>query len=235
MDKEEKIKLVIDFLKRKYGKNIKHRLSYDKFQLLIGTLLSQRTRDENTVLASRRLFSVAKTPEDILKIPEKELEKLIKPAGFYRQKAKKIKKICKILIDKYNSKVPHTREELLSLPGIGFKTADVVLTYGFGKPTIPVDVHVEVCSKRLGLVDKRAKYEEIRKNLEKLVPEKERFLINLGFVQFGKEICRTYRPKCKECELNKICVHFNRLSSKNIYKFPSKTIVFKKDTDYRIF
>ncbi len=109
------------------------------------------------------------------------------------------------MIKDYRVSFPRKRSELLTLPGVGFKTADVVLSYGLGEPVIAVDVHVEVCSKRLGFVRKEAKYEEIRTTLENLVPKEERFLVNLGFVNFGKDTCRTRNPKCEICELNEIC------------------------------
>ncbi|MCD6591381.1 MAG: endonuclease III [Candidatus Aenigmarchaeota archaeon] len=201
------MKIIIKFIRSRYGKRINEFLerNIDPFELLITTVLSQRTKDENTAMASERLFSVVTCPEEIIRMEDKTLENLIKPSGTYREKAKRIKQISKIVVEKYNGKSPRTRKELMSLPGVGPKTADVVLSYGFGVPNIPVDVHVEVCSKRLGLVDQNAKYEEIRKTLESLVSEKERFLVNVGFVNFGKEICRTHNPKCGICPLNDIC------------------------------
>ncbi len=204
---QEKIQRVLEFLKKRYGKKIEERMDRnpDLFELLVTTVLSQRTRDENTSLASERLFSVVTSPEGILKLEDNELEELIKPSGTFRQKAKRIKEMSRVLIRDYRDSFPRKRSELLTLPGVGFKTADVVLSYGFGKPVIAVDVHVEVCSKRLGFVRKEAEYEEIRASLEKLVPEEERFLVNLGFVNFGREICRTRNPKCVECELNDVC------------------------------
>lgn len=204
---QEKMRRVLEFLRNRYGKKIKERMERnpDLFELLVTTILSQRTRDENTSLASERLFSVVTTPEEILKLEDNELEELIKPSGTFRQKAKRIRELSRILIRDYRGSFPRKRSELLTLPGVGFKTADVVLSYGLGKPVIAVDVHVEVCSKRLGFARKEAKYEEIRASLENLVNEEERFLVNLGFVNFGKEICRTRNPKCVKCELKDIC------------------------------
>lgn len=204
---QEKMKRVLEFLKKRYGKKIKERMDRnpDLFELLVTIVLSQRTRDENTSLASERLFSVVSSPEGILKLEDNELEELIKPSGTFRQKAKRIKEMSRVLIRDYRDSFPRKRSELLTLPGVGFKTADVVLSYGFGEPVIAVDVHVEVCSKRLGFVGKEAEYEEIRASLEELVSEEERFLVNLGFVNFGREICRTRNPKCVECELNDVC------------------------------
>lgn len=204
---QEKMQRVLEFLRERYGKRIEERMERnpDLFELLVTTVLSQRTRDENTSLASERLFSVVTTPEEILRLDDKELEELIRPSGTFRQKAKRIKELSRVLMRDYKNYFPRKRPELLNLPGVGFKTADVVLSYGFGEPVIAVDVHVEVCSKRLGFARKEAKYEEIRASLENLVPEKERFLVNLGFVNFGRETCRTRNPKCGECELNEIC------------------------------
>ena len=199
---KQKMKIIVRYLKEHYY--TKHHLSKNKFQLLIATILSQRTRDENTERAASRLFSAAKTPEEILKLPTKKLQTLIKPSGPYRQKAKHIQQVCKILIEKYNGGIPHSRDELLALPGVGFKTSAIVLMYGFNIPIIAVDVHVAICSQRLGLT-KHKDAEKIRKDLEKLIPKKDWHVINLGFVEFGKEICRTRNPKCLICNLNNIC------------------------------
>lgn len=215
MDKREKAKIVCRFLKKRYRKHVLDLGNWheDKFQLLIATILSQRTRDENTEKASIQLFNVAKTPESISDLPDKRLQQLIRASGFYRQKAKNIKKVSKFIIERYGGKVPAKREELMKLPGVGYKTADVVLCYGFGKNTIPVDVHVAVCSRRLGLTED-SEPEKIRIDLEKIVPEKCKRIINLGFVNFGKEICLTRSPKCDICELKKICVYYKNAISK---------------------
>ena len=212
-----KTQLIIDnlikFLKERYGRDIKIKPSTDNevFKILISTILSQRTRDENTEKASKSLFSKADTPEKILKLSIKELEKLIRPSGPYRQKAKRIKEVSKIILEKYNGKVPKTREELMELSGVGLKTSNVVLCYGYGKPVIPVDVHVEVCSKKLGLVPKKATVKEIGEKLEELVPPKDRYIVNIGLVEFGKEICTTRKPKCEICPMSKYCKYFKNL------------------------
>ena len=211
MHKKEIAEELIRFLKRKYGKRIKEMMKREEpFKLLIITILSQRTRDENTKKASKNLFSRVKTPEEILELSEKELEELIKPSGMYRQKARKIKEVCRILLKKYKGKVPRKREELLKLPGVGLKTSNIVLSYGYGKPVIAVDVHVEVISKRLGLVPQSASVKEVEDILEELLPIKHRWIINLGMVQFGREICITRKPKCYMCPLNKISPYPNK-------------------------
>ena len=202
-----KVKKVINFLKKRYGDELRIKRC-DPFQLLITTVLSQRTKDENTEKAANQLFAVAKTPEDILKLPLKRLESLIKPSGMYRQKARRIKQICKTILKDYEGKVPKTREDLLKLPGVGYKTADIVLSYGFGIETIAVDTHVNRISKRLGLVEEKADVETVRKTLEKMIRGKDRFVVNLGLVKFGQEICKPIRPRCEECELKSICKYF---------------------------
>ncbi len=215
MKVREKAKIICKFLKTRYRKHLLDLKNWHEnvFQLLIATILSQRTRDENTEKAARQLFKVAKTPKAILKLQDKKLQELIKPSGFYRQKAKKIKQVSKIILERYKGKVPKTRQELLALPGVGWKTADVVLCYGFNKATIPVDVHVAVCSQRLGL-SKNKEPEKIRINLEKIVPENCKRIINLGFVNFGKEVCLTRNPRCSICDLRGICVYYKNAISK---------------------
>jgi len=215
MNNKNKAKIICKFLKKRYKKHLLDLKNWheNNFQLLIATILSQRTRDENTEKAASQLFRVASTPEKILKLDNKRLQKLIKPSGFYRQKAKKIKQVSRIILEVYKGKVPNTREKLLEFPGVGYKTADVVLCYGFNKKTIPVDVHVAVCSRRLGLT-KNTEPEKIRIDLERIIPEKCKRVINLGFVNFGREICRTRNPRCAVCELSKICGYYKNASSR---------------------
>jgi endonuclease-3 len=174
------------------------------FKVLITTVLSQRTKDQTTRKASQQLFKVANTPEKILKLSEKRIAKLIYPVGFYKQKARRIKQICKILLEKYKGKVPATREELMKLPGVGCKTADVILCYSYGQPVIPIDVHCAVIANRLGLT-KSKDPEKIREDLHKQIPEKLRRIVNHLFVEFGKDVCRTRFPLCYKCPIVKFC------------------------------
>jgi len=212
LQKKRKMRIVLAYLKKKYGGEVDTSIlkkRSDLFRLLISTVLSQRAKDETTEVVSNRLFSIVSTPEDIVKLDRNRLEKIIRPSGPFRQKTKKIIEISKVLAQDYKNSFPRTREELMALHGVGPKTADIVLSYGFGQPVIAVDVHVEVCSKRLGFARQKARYEEIRANLERLVPEKERFIVNMGFVNFGKKICITRKPRCDICELKKICDYYN--------------------------
>ena len=206
------IEKLIKTLKERYGKNIKIEPStnHEVFKLLIETILSQRTRDENTERAAKNLFSKADTPEKILKLKKVELEKLIRISGPYRQKAKRIKAVSKIILEKYKGKIPKTREELMKLPGVGLKTSNIVFSYGYGKPVIAVDVHVEVTSKRLGLVPQNVSVKEVEDILEELIPVEDKWVINLGMVQFGSEIRITRKPKCYICPLNKVCPYPNK-------------------------
>jgi len=207
------IEKLIKTLKERYGKNIKIEPStnHEVFKLLIETILSQRTRDENTERAAKNLFSKADTPEKILKLKKVELEKLIRISGPYRQKAKRIKAVSKIILKKYKGKVPKTREELMTLPGVGFKTADIVLMYGHGIPSIAIDTHCNRVPKRIGIVNEKANVEEVKRTLESLIPKKYWYIVNLGLVQFGREICKPINPKCEICPMSRFCNYFLNL------------------------
>lgn len=176
----------------------------DPFVVLISTILSQRTRDENTIKATNKLFSVYKTPEEIAKAPLEKLEEIIKEVGFYKVKAKRIKEVSRIIAEKYNNKVPDNIEELLKLPGVGRKTANCVLVYGYNKHAIPVDTHVHRISNRLGLVKTKSP-EETEKELIKIIPKKYWRELNSLFVKFGQTICKPANPRCNECPLADIC------------------------------
>jgi endonuclease-3 len=195
MKKAEKI---LNFLEKRYGKDVErsHLRNRDIFKLLIETVLSQRTRGENSWKAAEQLFAVADTPEKILKLPMKKLQKLIRVSGPYRQKAKRIKETSKIILEKYNGKVPSNREELMAIPGIGYKTSAIVLMYGFNKPIIAIDTHCNRIPKRLGLVDKKANVEEVREKLESIFPKNKWYLINYTLISFGREICKPINPQC---------------------------------------
>ncbi|MBN2101772.1 MAG: endonuclease III [Candidatus Aenigmarchaeota archaeon] len=211
MDRKEKMDIVINLFRKRYSNEIeKHPNNYNKdpFRVLISTILSQRTREENTAKATDALFSAIKTPKELLNLNIKKIEELIKPSGFYRQKAKTIKKVAEILVNNYQGRVPGKRATLITLPGVGLKTADVVLSHSFSVPTIAIDTHVNTISKRLGLTPEGADYETIRIALESLTPLPERSLVNLGFVFFGREICLTSYPKCKTCPLKNICRYY---------------------------
>jgi endonuclease-3 len=190
---------LLSFLKERYAKEIEGK--EDPFKVLISCILSQRTREENTEIATRALFSVASSPQQILELPLPKLESLIKRVGFAKQKARRIKEACRVLIQKYGGQVPREREKLMELPGVGPKTADVTRCYGFGEPCIPVDTHVNRISKRLGLVRKEADVEEVQDSLKKIFRREDWMLLNRGMVLFGREICLPRNPKCHLCPI----------------------------------
>lgn len=176
----------------------------DPYRVLIRTILSQRTRDENTDQAAEILFSKYHSIKEIAQAEVEDLEELIRPAGFYHVKARRIKEVSQILLDEYQGVVPDSVEELLTLPGVGRKTANCVLVYGFKKPAICVDVHVHRISNRIGLVD--TKYpEQTEEGLKKIVPQKYWLEINDLMVQFGQTICKPISPLHEICPINEYC------------------------------
>jgi len=179
-------------------------LEEDPFRVLIATILSARTKDETTLAASDRLFARYPNVKSLAKAKAVSVRKLIKPVGFYKTKAPRIIQVAQLLIKMHNGKVPESLEELLELPGVGRKTANCVLVYGFGKPAIPVDTHVHRISNRLGLCETRTP-EETEVELMRKVNSKFWLDINELFVRFGQEVCRPIGPKCNVCLLNKEC------------------------------
>ncbi len=176
----------------------------DPFKVLISCILSLRTKDEVTKQASKRLFEKASTPEEMLKMSEEEIATLIFPVGFYNVKAKNIRDICKVLVEKYKGKVPDSMDDLLSLKGVGRKTANLVLIEGYDKPGICVDTHVHRICNRLGWVKTRYP-DETEKRLREILPQKYWKNINRWFVAFGKTICRPISPLCSKCPVEDMC------------------------------
>lgn len=176
----------------------------DPFLILIGCILSLRTRDTTSEPAACRLFEHAVTPEAMLTLDISFIEKLIYPVGFYRRKAAQTHEICKQLISNFSGKVPNTQQELLSLPGVGLKTANLVLWEGFRIPAICVDTHVHRISNRLGLVTTKTP-DETEKQLRLIVPKEFWGEINRLFVQLGQNICVPLSPKCSTCPLFNLC------------------------------
>jgi endonuclease-3 len=178
--------------------------SMGPFFALISTVMSHRTRDDVTYPAARRLFKKFSTLEEMVTADVDEIETLIKDVGFYRVKAGRIKEISRILLEKYDGKVPDSMETLLELPGVGRKTANCVLAHAFLKDALAVDTHVHRISNRLGLV-KTKNPEETETELKKVFPQKYWRHINLLLVKLGQNICRPISPKCEVCVLNDIC------------------------------
>lgn len=182
----------------------------DKLLLLILILISARTKDELLEKVSNKIIKELSSKR-LCKLSEEEISRIIYPVGFYKTKAKHIKELCGIIKEKYNNNVPDRIEELVKLPGVGRKTANLFLATAYNKKTICVDVHVHRISNRLGLV-RTKKPAETEKALEKVFDKKNWSKINEVFVPFGKEICRPVNPRCDLCPLKNIC-KFNK--SKN--------------------
>jgi len=176
----------------------------DAFKILIACLLSLRTQDKNTEIASKRLFEVADSPEQIVKLPIGKLEKLIFSSGHYKKKAKILKHVSKVLIQKFDSKVPNDKRDLLSIKGIGPKTANIVLAFAYGKDVLPIDTHCHRIPNRLGWVKTKTP-EQTEKELEKVLPKRYWNEFNSIFVLFGKEICQPISPWCSKCPIAKHC------------------------------
>lgn len=199
-----KISNIIKILKKRYPANDFSAHHSTPFKVLVACILSLRTKDETTYPAAKRLFALADNPEKMLKLQESAIRQTIYPVGFYKRKSKTIKEICKKLISDYNSEVPDTIDELLKFKGVGRKTANIVVTFGYSKPGIAVDTHVHRISNRLGIV-KTKKPEETEFALKKLVPRKYWIDLNELFVRHGQNTCRPVSPFCSRCEIRKFC------------------------------
>ncbi len=178
--------------------------SSDPFRVLIATVLSQRTRDEITERAAGKLFARYSTAAALANADIGDIEELIREVGFYRVKAPRIKEIARIILNDFKGRVPDDMDSLLSLPGVGRKTANCVLVYGFGREVIAVDTHVHRISNRLGLVSTKTP-EETEVQLLEVVPKKHWRHINELLVRFGQDICRPVGPKCGGCPLVGLC------------------------------
>ncbi|MDA1338431.1 MAG: endonuclease III, partial [bacterium] len=176
----------------------------DPFKTLIATLMSARTRDSVTVNIAYELFKIASTPDQILKMGETNLAEKIKGVNFYKTKAKAIINLCTILLEDFNGKVPDTEKELITLPGVGVKTARVYLNEALGKKVIAVDVHVNRIPNRMGYLDTKTP-EQTQIELEKIVPENLKGDTNRALVYHGQNICLPKNPKCEICPVYKYC------------------------------
>ncbi len=212
MDLSERVDLIMERLQQQYDLRVFE--DGDPYRVLIRTILSQRTRDDNTDRASAQLFSKYQTINEIAEADPALLEPLIRPAGFYHVKARRIVEVSRKLLDEFKGQVPDDIKGLLELPGVGRKTANCVLVYGFQKPAIPVDVHVHRISNRLGLVDTKHP-EETEAELEKLIPREYWIELNDLMVQFGQTICRPQSPRHEECPLQELCDYYQNLEENN--------------------
>ena len=176
----------------------------DPFLILISTLLSLRTKDKTTREAGDRLFALARNPATMLQLPLKKIEQTIYPVGFYRTKAKSIHEICHRLLDEYSGAVPDSIDDLVSLPGVGRKTANLVVTLGFGKPGICVDIHVHRISNRWGYIKTKTP-EESENALRRKLPKQYWIIYNDLLVPYGQNLCLPVSPLCSTCKLTHLC------------------------------
>jgi endonuclease III len=174
------------------------------FLILVSTLLSLRTKDKTTREAGDRLFALARTPATMLELPRKKIEQAIYPVGFYRTKTKSILEICRRLIDDHGGEVPDSIDELLTLPGVGRKTANLVVTIGFGKPGICVDIHVHRISNRWGYIKTKTP-EESETVLRRTLPKQYWIIYNDLLVPYGQNLCLPVSPLCSTCKLARMC------------------------------
>jgi len=178
--------------------------SSDPFRILIACVLSLRTKDQTTAEASRRLFSLASDPSNMLRLSRRRIERAIYPVGFYRTKAKQIHEICRRLLTEYDGQVPDSLEDLLTLKGVGRKTANLVVTVGYGKPGICVDTHVHRISNRWGYVKTKTP-EDTEQALRRKLPRRYWITFNDLLVPFGQNLCQPVSPYCSRCKLVKYC------------------------------
>ncbi|RLI88344.1 MAG: endonuclease III [Candidatus Altiarchaeales archaeon] len=205
VNNKEKILEIIKLLKKEYPE-VKIALEFkNPLELLVATMLSAQCTDERVNIVTKDLFKKYKTAEDYANADLKELERDIKSTGFYKNKAKNIKNTCRILIEKYNSKVPRSMEEMLSLPGVARKTANIVLSNAYGiVEGIAVDTHVRRLSFLLGLTKEKDPV-KIERDLMEIVPKKHWIDFPLMLILHGRKICIARRPRCEECILNRLC------------------------------
>lgn len=199
---------VIDILLELYP-DAKAELDHtNEFELLIATILSAQCTDVRVNKVTKVLFDRVKTPEEYLELGQEELENIIRTCGFYRNKSKNILGTCQILMDEYDGKVPDTMDELVKLPGVGRKTANVVLSNAFNVPAIAVDTHVFRVSNRIGLAnssDVLGTEKQLMKNIDKNMWSKAHHLI----IFHGRRMCKARGPLCEECPVKDLCLYYN--------------------------
>jgi endonuclease III len=195
----------IDGLELPAVEKISERQEEDPFQVLIATLLSARTQDATTLAASTRLFRVARTPRTMAALTVRQIERLIYPVSFYRHKARHVKATCRVLVERFGGRVPGTMDELLVLPGVGRKTANLVLILAFkSQRHICVDTHVHRISNRLGWVRTRTP-DETEQALYAAIADRWWPYVNLYLVTWGQNVCRPVYPRCDACVLRPLC------------------------------
>jgi len=204
INKKKLFKNIIDILSKEYP-NVKIQLNHSNpFELLIATILSAQCTDARVNIVTEKLFKKYITPLDYLKVPIEELEQDIFSTGYYKSKAKNIRALCEILINQYNGIVPNTLDELIKLPGVGRKTANVILGHCFNTPAIVVDTHVIRISNLLGIVNTK-NAEKIEYELMNIIEQDLWVSFTHYFINHGRKVCIARRPKCSECKISHLC------------------------------
>lgn len=181
----------------------------DPFYVLMHVILAARTTDAVSWPAAERLIKKGRNARGISKMGLREIEKIILPSNFYKTKARRVKSACRMIVERFGGRVPKTREQLMELPGVGGKSADIVLSFSYNQPVIAVDAHVKWVANVMG-ASREKEPERIRADLHRIFPERDRSTVNDTIVQFGKEICNTGRPKCWMCPVSKMCPYKNK-------------------------
>ena len=214
MTKRARAKKVLEILRHKFKKP-KIALNYEnEYQLLVAVILSAQCTDARVNIVTKEFFKIVKTPKDMRKLNQKEVESYIKSTGFYKNKAKNLKLNAEQLFERHNDKVPNTMKELVELAGVGRKTANVILGDVWGiSEGIVVDTHVRRLSNLIGLVDSENP-EIIERELMKIIPKKDWYEYSHFLILHGRDKCIARRPKCEECEINSVCKHYEKLTKK---------------------
>lgn len=205
-----KMKNVLKLLEEMYSGAVSELEYSNAFELLIATILAAQCTDKRVNQVTKELYKEYKTPEDMLTLSPLELEKIVKSCGFYKNKSQNILATCMILVEKYNGEVPNTLEELTTLPGVGRKTANVVISNIFGQDAIPVDTHVFRVSNRLGLANSEnvlTTEEQLMKN----IPKKKWSEAHHWLIYHGRRICKARKPQCEICPLSTDCIYYKKV------------------------
>lgn len=207
----KKSKEIIKLLKKKYGdKPICHLKANKDYEFLFAVILSAQCKDERVNSVIKVLYKKYKTLKDFYNANLKDVETIIKPLGFYRVKSKNLINCAKALVDKHNSKVPNDLSELIKLPGVGRKTANVVLGNIFNIPSLAVDTHVNRISNRLFNLNEKDPF-KVEIKMKNILDENDLVLWNTHIISFGREICNARNPKCEKCFINKYCYYYNKM------------------------
>lgn len=205
----EKARKIMKVLNGRYRTD---KVRMDPFRVLMHVVLAPRTTDLVSWPAADRLVKVGRTFAGVSRMDVRRIERIILPTNYYKTKARRIKAACRFIQEKHGGRVPRTREELMEIPGVGGKSADIVLAFCFSQPVIAVDAHVKWIANVTGMSSEKTP-EKIRADLHRIFPERDRAKANDIMVQFGKEICYTGRPKCWMCPIEKMCPYQKKRTS----------------------